>query len=320
MPLEWSPKSAKKEFLNVRETNKISLYEAIRRKKETEGLNVSPQTQPVPQQKPSTGPRIFLKPSPTGVKPVSGTSIPAKSVSKLAGRPLVTLKGQVFKKPRTPSRVMVVLRDLLNDKMLLKWTGIAVAAVVVIVVVSSLVVKVLKKTDVVIEPSVSHPFKEPVNRDEVVHNYTTPPPSADTPKPAAVAKIETPVSAKPVETVKPQLPAAVQSQLQKKPEPAKAISTGDNAVLIVTYTKKNDLLPVQEYFKANGIETEIIQEGSYYYVITKDRFDTVNKPGTEGYRLKQKIKQVGANYKSPAGFERFASKPFQDVYGKKISK
>jgi hypothetical protein len=304
--------------------NKISLYEAIRRKKEAEGLNMSPQTQSVPQQKPSPSPRIFLKPSPTGVKPVSGTSIPAKPVSKLTGKTFVALKGQVLRKPGTPSRVMVVLRDLLNDKTLLKWTGIVVVAVVVIVVVSSLIARALKKTDVVIEPPGSRKFEEPINRDDIVRNYTVPPKTADksvdTQKPAVAARVETPVSAKPVEPAKPQLPAVVQSQLQKKPEPAKAIATGDNAILIVTYTKKNDLLPVQEYFKANGIETEIIQEGSYYHIITRDRFDTVNKPGTEGYRLKQKIKQVGANYKAPPGFERFASKPFQDVYGKKISK
>jgi len=308
----------------VREMNKISLYEAIRRKKEAEGLNMSPQTQPVPQQKPSTEPRIFLKPSPTGVKPVSGMSTPIKPISKLASKPHVALKGQILRKPKAPSRLMNVLRDVVNDKTLLKWTGIVVAAVVVIVLVSSLIAKALKKTDVVIEPSSSRKFEEPINRDEVVLNYTSPKKMvdkpADAPKPAVVAKVEVPATIKPVEPARPQLPAGVQSQLQKKPEIEKVISTGDNAIVIVAYTKKNDLLPVQEYFKANGIETVIVQDGSYYYVISKDRFDTVNKAGTEGYRLKQKIKQVGANYKAPAGFERFASKPFQDVYGKKVNK
>jgi hypothetical protein len=305
----------------VREMNKISLYEAIRRKKEAEGLNMSPQAQPIPQQKPSTEPRISLKPSPAGARPV----VPAKPFSKIASKPLATLKGQTLRKPKAPSRVMIVLRDLLNDKMLLKWAGIAVVAVVVIVVVSSLIAKALKKTDVVIEPPSSHKFEEPIDRDEVVRNYTTPKKAIEKPveiqKPAVTAKVEAPAPLKPVEpVVKPQLPAVVQSQLQKKPELAKPTSTGDNAIVIAAYTKKNDLLPVQEYFKKNGIETEIIQDGSYYYVISRDRFDTVNKSGSAGYQLKQKIKQVGANYKAPAGFERFASKPFQDVYGKKISK
>lgn len=308
----------------VREMNKISLYEAIRRKKEAEGLDSPPQNQPIPQQKLKSEPRINLKPSPSQVKPGGGASVPVSPAMKPMTKPRVVLKGQTLKMPKKPSRVMVVIREMLNDKALLKWAGIGAATVFVIVVGVSLIAKAIKTTDVVIEPPKSTKFEQPIDRDRVVRDYTAPKkaaePLVETPKPVASPRVEQPAAAKPVEQPKPQLPAAVQNQLQKKPETAKVVSSGDNAIVIVAYTKKNDLLPVQDYFKANGIATEIIQDGSYYYVVTQSRFDTVNKPGSEGYQLKQKIKQLGANYKAPAGFERFASKPFQDVYGKKISK
>lgn len=305
----------------VREMNKISLYEAIRRKKEAEGLVSSPQSQPVPQQKPKTEPRIYLKPSPTQVKPGIGAAVPSSPVIKPAVKPRVVLKGQTLKMPKTPSRAMILVRDILNDKSFWKWTLVAAGAVIVLVVVITLIAKAWKTTDVVIEPPSHRKFEQPIDSEKVVKSYTAakkPAPPVES-KPAAPVAPEPPAAVKPVEPAKPQLPAAVQSQLQKKPDTPKAVSTGENAIVIVAYTKKNDLTPVQDYFKANGIETEIIQEGSYYYVVTRDRFDTVNKTGSAGYQLKQKIKQVGANYKAPAGFERFASKPFQDVYGKKIS-
>ena len=302
----------------VREMNKISLYEAIRRKKETEGLDVSPQSQPVPEQKSRTEPRVFLKPSPTQVKPGGVAAIPSVPATKPVNKPRVVLKGQTLRMPKRPSRVMIVLRELLNDKALLKWAGIAAAAVVVLVVGVSLIAKALKATDVVIEPPQSKKFEQPVDREKVVKDYTAPKKMpeapAEVPAPVVQPRVEPPAPAK------PQLPAAVKSQLNQKPDAPKVASTGDNAIVIVAYTKKADLAPVVDYFKANGIATEIIQDGSYYYVVTQSRFDTVNKPGTEGYQLKQKIKQVGAGYKAPAGFERFASKPFQDVYGKKLSK
>lgn len=309
----------------VREMNKISLYEAIRRKKEAEGLDASPQSQPIPQQKSRTEPRVHLKPSPSQIKSGGGNAVPpAPAAVKPLVKSRVMLKGQTLRMPKTPSRAVLLLREILHDKAFLKRAGVVAAAVVVVVVGISLIAKALKATDVVIEPPQSKRFEQPIDRNKVVKTYTAPLKTPETPvrssKPV-VQKPETPPAAsKPVETPKPQLPAAVQNQLQKKPETAKVVSSGENAIVIVAYTKKNDLLPVQEYFKSHGIATEIIQDGSYYYVVTQSRFETVNKPGTEGYQLKQKIKQVGANYKAPAGFERFASKPFQDVYGKKISK
>ncbi len=77
---------------------------------------------------------------------------------------------------------------------------------------------------------------------------------------------------------------------------------------------------MQVYFKQNGIETEVIQRGSYFLLVTKNRFENPEKSGTDGYQMKQTIKRIGAKYKAPDGYERFGSTPFQDAYGmKKIS-
>jgi len=300
----------------VREMNRIPLYEAIRRKKEAGGLNQTPQAQPVPQQQPRTEPRIQLKPSPT-----QGKQIPAqpKPLTKPVARPAVTLKGRVLKQPKQASRATELIRELLNDKVLLKWVGIAVGAVVVVL----LFITIAGKFGGNGETQQIADDKATEGQHETLIVDTT---DLDS---QMLTKSSDPVVSKPEvkqqETVKPEIPTAIQNEFQKpavekKPEPVKATSAGDNAIVITTYTKKDDLVPVVEYFKANGIATEIIQEGSYYYVVSQSRFDTVNTPGSEGYKLKQKIKQVGANYKAPAGFERFASKPFQDVYGKKLRK
>ncbi|MEN6309862.1 MAG: hypothetical protein ABFD91_19110 [Anaerohalosphaeraceae bacterium] len=309
--------------------NRIPLYEALRRKKEAEGLNQTPQPQPVPQQKPRTEPRIQLKPSPTQAKQVPS---PPKPLTKPVARPLVTLKGRVLKQPKQPSRAKEMVKELLNDKNLLKWAGIAAGIVIVLFLVLAIASRF--SGDSQEQPDntnlvVASP-KETLNVNNVSPESEVLAPPAQEPvvqKPV-VRRPEVPVESQPVKTqgtTKPEIPAAIQKEFkkptdEKKPEPVKATSSGDNVIVITTYTKRDDLIPVVEYFKTNGIATEIIQEGSYYYVVSQSRFDTVNTPGTEGYQLKQKIKQVGANYKAPAGFERFASKPFQDVYGKKISK
>jgi hypothetical protein len=310
----------------VREMNRIPLYEAIRRKKEAAGLNQTPQAQPVPQQQPRTEPRIQLKPSPT-----QGKQIPAqpKPLTKPVARPAVTLKGRVLKQPKQASRAMELVREVLNDKVLLKWIGIGVGAVIVVLMIITIAGKIGRSQQG--EPVVSG--KTPEGQKEVLNVDVT---DLDTqmvskssepvvPKPE-VKQREIPVQPAPDKAqtpVKPEIPTAIQNEFQKptadkKPEPVKATSTGDNVIVIVAYTKQNDLVPVQVYFKQNGIETEVIQRGSYFLLVTKNRFENPEKSGTDGYQMKQTIKRIGAKYKAPDGYERFGSTPFQDAYGMKI--
>jgi hypothetical protein len=96
---------------------------------------------------------------------------------------------------------------------------------------------------------------------------------------------------------------------------------GENVIVITSYAIASHLEPVKQYFAQYGIATEIIKRGPRYLLVTQDRFNNVEKPGTDGYEMKKKIMSVGANYKPSAGsgFESFGTKPFQDVYGMKVN-
>lgn len=94
--------------------------------------------------------------------------------------------------------------------------------------------------------------------------------------------------------------------------------TGNNVIILAQYNSLPDLAPVQTYFAEHGIELEIVPEGGWYFLQTKQLYDNPSRPGTDGYKALQKIKEVGKGYKAPAGYETFASKYFQDAYGKKV--
>jgi hypothetical protein len=99
-------------------------------------------------------------------------------------------------------------------------------------------------------------------------------------------------------------------------EPVK--STGNNVIVLAQYDSLPDLAPVQAYFAEHGIELEIVPESGRYFLQTKQRYDNPATPGTDGYKAKQKIVEVGKTYKAPAGYETFASNYFSDAYGKKV--
>jgi hypothetical protein len=102
-------------------------------------------------------------------------------------------------------------------------------------------------------------------------------------------------------------------------EPAKP--TGNNVIVLAQYGALADLGPVQLHFSEYGIETEIVPERGSYFLQTKERYDNPGTPGTDGYKAKQRIIEVGAKYKgkAPAGYEPFAPNYFSDAYGKKVN-
>lgn len=95
---------------------------------------------------------------------------------------------------------------------------------------------------------------------------------------------------------------------------------GNNVIVLTWYSAMADLLPVQAHFLENGIETEIVEQSGRYFLQTKQRYDNPGTPGTDGYKAKQRIAEVGAKYKgkAPPGYETFAPRYFSDAYGKKI--
>ena len=94
--------------------------------------------------------------------------------------------------------------------------------------------------------------------------------------------------------------------------------TGNNVIVLAQYNSLPDLAAVQTYFDKFDIELEIVPEAGQYFLQTKQRYDNPSKPGTDGYRALQKIKEIGKGYKAPKGYETFASNLFQDAYGKKV--
>ena len=95
-------------------------------------------------------------------------------------------------------------------------------------------------------------------------------------------------------------------------------SIGDHVIVLVEYETRAQLVPVQEHFAKHGINTEIVIEKGRYFLQTKDRYESTQTPGGEGYEVKKKIAEVGAKYRAPAGYETFAPNFFSDAYGKKV--
>ncbi len=119
------------------------------------------------------------------------------------------------------------------------------------------------------------------------------------------------------EVTQPEKVEKTQSSASKSTVEDENESKGNNRIVIQTFELKSQLEPVKDYFAEHGIDTEIKQIGNWYYLITTDRFESV-RPGTEGYTMRQKIRNLGSQYKAPTGYESFGVKPFDDAFGMKF--
>ncbi|MFA6186393.1 MAG: hypothetical protein WC770_04155 [Phycisphaerae bacterium] len=136
------------------------------------------------------------------------------------------------------------------------------------------------------------------------------------PVPVSVSVQQIMPKTRPAETV-------VKPTPQPQAAPPKVVEPmGDNVLVIASHKADTDLKPVKQYFAKFGIATEIIKDkrSSRYLLVTENRFNDTEKPGTDGYVMKRKIMSIGANYKPSieSGFASFGPKPFQDVYGMKL--
>ncbi len=95
---------------------------------------------------------------------------------------------------------------------------------------------------------------------------------------------------------------------------------GDHVIVIQEFGRSKDLMPVQKHFANHGIDTSIVQQHRRYFLVTSKTFENPHNKGTNGQKMLQKIREVGARYKgkAPEGFETFAPNYFKDAYGKKI--
>ena len=89
--------------------------------------------------------------------------------------------------------------------------------------------------------------------------------------------------------------------------------SGSNHIVIQQFGVRRDLEPVMNYFSDNGIECLIISHNGKQFLVTKGRYNRA-----DGNRVLEKIKDVGAGYRAPTGYESFAQRLFSDAYLKKF--
>ncbi|HLB73876.1 MAG TPA: hypothetical protein VJJ98_07640 [Sedimentisphaerales bacterium] len=121
-------------------------------------------------------------------------------------------------------------------------------------------------------------------------------------------------------SVRQESPAPVERKSPESGNAGTAVTTGANAIVLVQYRSDRDLAPVRAHFASYGIATEIVKSGGQYFLITQDRYNSF-APGGDGQLAKQKIADVGAEYKgkAPEGYETFAPHYFSDAYPKKVN-
>ena len=107
------------------------------------------------------------------------------------------------------------------------------------------------------------------------------------------------------------------SPVSERIEPPKP--TGNNRIVIQTYLIRAHLEPVKEYFDKLGIQTEIRKIGERYYLVTSNKYEDTDRPGTDGYTVKRRIIELGPKYKAPPGYETFAPNLFTDAYGMRFN-
>ena len=119
---------------------------------------------------------------------------------------------------------------------------------------------------------------------------------------------------------KDEKPTAPVEPVEKPIEP----SIGKNVIVIASIpgSRQDELSSLKDFFAAKGIPTEVIMNNSgYAMLVTQQGF--VKNPaseGTEGYKVLQKIKQLGLVYPEETGDTKWGVRPFQEAWGFKRTK
>lgn len=148
-----------------------------------------------------------------------------------------------------------------------------------------------------------------------VATLINPEPSVPPDSPAASGSLNESDASEEIESVQERMVRETGTEV-----PLPVVSTGDNVICIQTIalSRKDELAPIAEFFRGKGIETEIIAVSGKAVLVTKVGFEqNPVKKGTDGYKLFQRIKQLGTVYVEETKDTKFGVKPFQDVYGHK---
>ena len=111
---------------------------------------------------------------------------------------------------------------------------------------------------------------------------------------------------------------AMNLSAEKVAQPTAESPKGNNRIVIQTYQLRTHLEPVKQYFALFGIETEIRKIDNWYYLVTTEKYQSTERAGTDGYLAKQRIIELGAEYKAPQGYESFAPNFFKDAFGQRF--
>ena len=116
-------------------------------------------------------------------------------------------------------------------------------------------------------------------------------------------------------------------------------SQGNNMIVIARHSDARQLEPLGKYFRANGIETIVVSferlrkhfqdrklnvdaapKGDGYFLLaySDPLYNNPDTPGTDGYKAKQKIIELGPKYKPAPGFDSFSAESFRSAYGLKM--
>lgn len=149
-------------------------------------------------------------------------------------------------------------------------------------------------------------------------------------------------------------PGSTQTQPEqpasRPPEPERTDTAGsdgatanpnrDHAIVLAQYRTRTQLEPVEAFFKRHGIATmivsfaklreyfasvphlneKVIPSGDGYMLLVTGLCENPGTPGTDGYKVIQKVIEVGRLYKDerPQGYESFGPNYFSDAYGMKV--
>jgi hypothetical protein len=133
------------------------------------------------------------------------------------------------------------------------------------------------------------------------------------------------------------MPTGTQGAASPTDEPAQP--PGDNCIVLAVRKNRADLDPVVAHFAKSGIVLEVyaletvreslrksgyvaagLPSGDGFILVTSDLYHNPQNPETDGYKMKQRIAEVGATYKAEKGRDPFTPNLFKDAYGMKISK
>jgi hypothetical protein len=272
--------------------------------------------QPVIEQTPQVEPRV---------------EVPAEPMAELASPPLETAEPIVKSRPiervshpAPPSPVQTWLKP---RPVQLNEGRIEISVPYYVGVIAGLVVLVIVLVSYRLGQGGSGgQANDAAPKVQSVSDRSTNPPSGSMPQGATAANTSQPLSS-------PVTPGAAGQDVTA------AVAQGDHMLILARSRRQEDFEPVVRYFHENGIEVTSasldalrrtfaeykldvsrLPSGDGFLLVTANFYGNPKVAGTDGFKIKQRITEVGATYKgkAPSGYESFAPNYFSDTYGMKV--